>query len=611
MFAQRSCDHRGTSVFPGLVVTLVDVSSLNTFNTISSFSSSSSVSTSVSYCNNNDSSFQSKGEIILSNKDEIIINEDDQGSSCTGLIWLVNQEDVVDVIAELDYRERGGYERQIVKVKILEDTPFHKTGDFADVVVYRGSITNPNFKVNSHSNAADIIAAAHGKSGPNAEYIFNLVNFMTSHKLEDDYIKRLAHDVYRRLGPWRSKLFDYRNDYDGYINGTTTLMGWGSNEFRQLRQDDGEIFCEAVDINIIDNDESIEHADILFSGGSASAILKSSKKELILWGVNWDHNANSSNDVKTFSNVIGAAFGHNHGLLLRSSGKITSFGDNTYNQCTGPDFVIYSSIDNEENDDDSNEDNIKSDVNIVKVAAGLKHSAAITSDGKLYCWGDKKITFNPNEYWQAPDNATLIDVSCSAYHTTVIDNYGRMWSFGDNRHGSLGRNIVPENIETSSRPSMIDMTPGLISPIPDKCVRWQRVCCGWGHVVARGILESGDLIFGCWGRSDMNQYIADADADADAISCSQFNPKILQALPSERKIREVWTGSEYTIVSDEKGYLWSTGWNEHGNLGNGTFESSNNWTPILLKGNQIKLSLLWEGSLACGGGHVLCSALKI
>ena len=571
-------------------MTLVDVTSLNSLNTISSFSSS------VSYSNGNENdAIQSKSEITLTTEEEITINKDDQDSCCTGLVWLVNQEDVTDVIADLDYRERGGYERQIVKVKLLEDTPYHKSGEFADVIVYRGSVTNPNFKVNSHNIAADIIAAAHGKSGPNAEYIFNLVNFMTSNNLEDEYIKRLAHDVYRRLGPWRSKLFEYKNDYNGKTNCKTTLVGWGSNEFCQLRQDGGDIFCEAVNVNLFDNDD-LEHDDILFSGGSISAILKTNKKELTLRGINWDQTLS-----KKFTNVIGAAFGHNHGLLLRSFGKIISIGDNTYNQCIGPDFVTYSSS------DDINDHGDISQVSVVKAAAGLKHSAAITSDGKLYCWGDKKLSFNNNEFWQASDDAILIDVACSAYHTTVIDNYGRMWSFGDNRHGSLGRNVEAKtDDEKSSRTNVIDMTPNLISPIPGISIRWQRVCCGWGHTVARGILENGDLVFAGWGRCDMNQYIVE---DCDSLP-SKSAPKLLKKLPDNRKIKEVWAGSEYTIVSDVDGFLWSTGWNEHGNLGNGTFESPSNWSPILTKGIQIKLSLNWEGSLACGGGHVLCSALK-
>ena len=108
----------------------------------------------------------------------------------------------------------------------------------------------------------------------------------------------------------------------------------------------------------------------------------------------------------------------------------------------------------------------------------------------------------------------------------------------------------------------------------------------------------------------MNQYITEDNRNDhnDDDNNSKFIPKILKRLPNNRIMKEIWAGSEYTIVSDTDGYLWSTGWNEHGNLGNGHYEASNgHWSPIVSNGNQIKLSLIWEGSLACGGGHVLCS----
>ena len=158
------------------------------------------------------------------------------------------------------------------------------------------------------------------------------------------------------------------------------------------------------------------------------------------------------------------------------------------------------------------------------------------------------------------------------------------------------------------------------------------------------------------------------------------------SLPNGLEICEVWAGSEYSIVADERGYLWSSGWNEHGNLGRGPgsdFILSDGWLKVMRReiksmskigrcdndtdnngynsynsninnsnnksninngnnGNNdttddnnenidedvrnalsttscntdkmqdedvlqhVQLSVLWEGALACGGGHVLC-----
>jgi alpha-tubulin suppressor-like RCC1 family protein len=89
------------------------------------------------------------------------------------------------------------------------------------------------------------------------------------------------------------------------------------------------------------------------------------------------------------------------------------------------------------------------------------------------------------------------------------------------------------------------------------------------------------------------------------------------------QVREIWAGSEFAVVADYSGLLWSCGWNEHGNLSRGgstlsekgandggestKFETARNWVPVVDKhGKQVELSVVWEGALACGGGHVIC-----
>lgn len=75
--------------------------------------------------------------------------------------------------------------------------------------------------------------------------------------------------------------------------------------------------------------------------------------------------------------------------------------------------------------------------------------------------------------------------------------------------------------------------------------------------------------------------------------------------------------------------MWSCGWNEHGNLGRGKglnggngddFRSSDNWVAVMRKRSHrvktgkkdgdmyehLRLNVVWEGALSCGGGHVLC-----
>lgn len=116
----------------------------------------------------------------------------------------------------------------------------------------------------------------------------------------------------------------------------------------------------------------------------------------------------------------------------------------------------------------------------------------------------------------------------------------------------------------------------------------------------------------------MGQYLV------EDLNLSNNLPQLLiQPIPNEQ-ISEIWAGSEFSIVlTDITNKLFACGWNEHGNLGIGHHEEEeleNNqdspkipspivrsWKMIKDKDNNMSplLAHHWEGSLACGGGHVL------
>lgn len=123
-FAQRSMDHRGTPDSPGLVCTMLP----------------------------------------------------DATGSTLGTVYLVPDERVDDVLASLDFREKGGYSRDIVPVR-LDD------GSVVQALVYSATAENPNFVKDFVSTdpaaldaAAAIIASSTGPSGPNDEYLLRLAD---------------------------------------------------------------------------------------------------------------------------------------------------------------------------------------------------------------------------------------------------------------------------------------------------------------------------------------------------------------------------------------------------------------------------------------------------
>jgi cation transport protein ChaC len=178
LFAQRSCDHRGTCKFPGLVLNLVT-----------------------------DDYLASKGYFAGPN--------DLKSYDCHGLVWLIPEDRVSETLEYLDHRERGGYDRHFLPVVVKERTPFHEPHSIVNALAYVGHETNPNFylpplysttndfnrttqnifNLQGRSVVTDIISAAKGCSGTNVEYILRLQHYLHERNMADDYINNLARAV--------------------------------------------------------------------------------------------------------------------------------------------------------------------------------------------------------------------------------------------------------------------------------------------------------------------------------------------------------------------------------------------------------------------------------
>ena len=245
LFVQRSCDHRGVDEFPGLVATMVEDNDLQTVLKDINWITPSL-----------DSSINPKG------------------SECVGLVWLIPEDSRQQLLEELDYREKGGYTRHNIKVRLHQQTPYHSIDELTEAIVYTGHISNDLFdfkplklgsnhfiKTNGrHSSitlrpqnpGANIIAASKGPSGTNIEYLFGLIKFIKENGLSDEYLDNLCYDVLLRIGPWRARhvrqLYLYQQPsctsylptYETVLNDRSRntlrkqLLGWGSNEFQQL-----------------------------------------------------------------------------------------------------------------------------------------------------------------------------------------------------------------------------------------------------------------------------------------------------------------------------------------------------------------------------------------
>jgi cation transport regulator ChaC len=335
LFAQKSLDHRGNNKFPGLVLNLVK-----------------------------DDYLHEKGYTMAS---DCINQESSSSEDCFGLVWLVPDNQISEVIAYLDYREKGGYSRHYIHVKLQQDTPHYSANSIIDAVVYTGLEDNPNFflpkltpSVPNHgfsdlhfrSVVVDIIAAAKGLSGTNVEYLLKLQRYLEERNMADTYINRLAAAVRMRLGSWRRQsiisniLAAIPSTVQRQINeaaSNLTLIGCGSNEFHQLHNENDGLETVPKDVSYyvrhafhdlpgfanVDWIDTERHT--ILAAGANSAYLYEGR--FAMWGslarsiLQSELGAEYAHEeVLVIDGVEGAALGYDSVLLLLSCGWVATLG---------------------------------------------------------------------------------------------------------------------------------------------------------------------------------------------------------------------------------------------------------------------------------------------
>jgi len=145
-----------------------------------------------------------------------------------------------------------------------------------------------------------------------------------------------------------------------------------------------------------------------------------------------------------------------HSLLLTSTGRVLSFGQNSYGQlghgydagnvlsdCLRPRYV---------------EGPLKN-VKCICVSAGELHSGAVTVDGDVYTWGEGfcgQLGLGDRRPHLLPEQVTLggldtecvSNMSCGCRHTLVTTEEGEVFSWGLGRFGVLGRSYTNFTYQT-------------------------------------------------------------------------------------------------------------------------------------------------------------------
>jgi cation transport protein ChaC len=107
-------------------------------------------------------------------------------AQCEGRVFGIAKPDVEQVLKDLDYREKNGYERQQLSVN---------TKEFGSItaLTYIAPPSNPAWLGDASDEAiADQIRHSVGPSGTNTDYVLALHNALIAEHIQDEHIRAIA-----------------------------------------------------------------------------------------------------------------------------------------------------------------------------------------------------------------------------------------------------------------------------------------------------------------------------------------------------------------------------------------------------------------------------------
>lgn len=108
------------------------------------------------------------------------------GERCEGRIFGIGSADVEQVLKDLDYREKNGYERQQLSVHTTELGAI-------DALTYIAPVNNGAWLGDATDNAiAEQIRHSCGPSGSNTDYVLSLHDALVADGIHDEHIRVIA-----------------------------------------------------------------------------------------------------------------------------------------------------------------------------------------------------------------------------------------------------------------------------------------------------------------------------------------------------------------------------------------------------------------------------------
>jgi len=289
-------------------------------------------------------------------------------------------------------------------------------------------------------------------------------------------------------------------------------------------------------------------------------LLAATKAEATFIG--WYDNSDFSGEVVT--EILGGSYGD---LTLYARWEINEYQIN---------YILVDSSYNP-----SNEFNLAVGETITNVSLGFYHSAALTSEGRIFTWGyndngqlgngttiDKFTPTEITNQFNLAIGETITSVSLGGNHSSVVTSEGRIFTWGYNVYGQLGDGTLDNKLYPTEITNQFNLAIGELIT---------NVSLGAYHSSA---FTSEGRIF-TWGHNNHRELGDGTTVDKYIPTdiTSQFNLTIGETITS------VSMGGNHSSVVTSEGRIFTWGRNDFGQLGDGTTTSKDVPTEITNKFN--------------------------
>ncbi|XP_011071628.1 uncharacterized protein LOC105157032 [Sesamum indicum] len=288
------------------------------------------------------------------------------------------------------------------------------------------------------------------------------------------------------------------------------------------------------------------------------------------------------------------AFGSRHAVLITRQGQVFSWGDGSGGKLG---HGLEADISNPKLIDGLG------GLDIVSIGCGEYHTCAVTLNGDLYTWGDgihnfgllghgtEFSYFTPRKVMGQMEGICVTSISCGPWHSAAITSLGQLFTFGDGTFGALGHGNrcctnVPREVEALKGQKVV------------------RVSCGFWHTAA--VVEDHSELPSCsdslsgklfsWGNGDEGQ-LGHGDTLCQLVPCRI-------KMPNDRNFCQVACGQSITVALTICGQVYTMGTTDCGEV---RLPGKGHTLPMRIEG-KIRNSFIKE--ISCGSHHVVAVTSK-